>query len=125
MNFILRILITGISTYYLSSSLPWWTVIIIPFILGLIFEDNFISVFLSGFIGVTISWFFLLLSIEYQSESILSSKIIQILNINSTNTLIIITAAIGGIISGFSSLCGLALMNIFRKKKDNRGYKFN
>ena len=93
--------------------------------MGLIFEDNFISVFLSGFIGVSISWFFLLLSIEYQSESILSSKIIQILNINSTNTLIIITAAIGGIISGFSSLSGLAMMNIFRKKKDSRDYRFN
>ena len=125
MNFILRILIIGISTYYISSSLPWWFIILVPFLLGLIFEDNYISHFLSGFIGVTISWIFLLLSIEYQSESILSSKIIEILKINSTNTLIIITALIGGIISALSSITGLSMINIFRKKKDKRDYRFN
>ena len=125
MNFILRILITGISSYYISSFFPWWSIIFIPFILGLIFDDNYISHFLSGFIGVSVSWFFLLLGMEYQTEAILSSKIIQILNINSTNTLIIISAVIGGIVSGLSSITALALVNIFRNKKDKRDYRFN
>ena len=125
MNFILRILITGISTYYISSFFPWWSIILIPFILGLIFDDNYISHFLSSFIGVSVSWFFLLLGMEYQTEAILSSKIIQILNINSTNSLIIISAVIGGIVSGLSSITALALVNIFRKKKDKRDYRFN
>jgi len=125
MNFILRILITGISTYYISSFFPWWLIIFIPFILGLIFDDNYISHFLSSFIGVSVSWFFLLLGMEYQTEEILSSKIIQILNINSTNSLIIISAVIGGVVSGLSSITALALVNIFRKKKDKRDYRFN
>ncbi len=125
MNFILRILITGISTYYISSFFPWWLIIFIPFILGLIFDDNYISHFLSSFIGVSVSWFFLLLGMEYQTEAILSSKIIQILNINSTNSLIIISAVIGGVVSGLSSITALALVNIFRKKKDKRDYRFN
>ena len=125
MNFILRILIIGISSYYISSFFPWWSIILIPFILGLIFDDNYISHFLSGFIGVSVSWFFLLLGIEYQTEAILSSKIIQILNINSTNILIIISAVIGGIVSGLSSITALALVNIFRNKKDKRDYRFN
>jgi len=125
MNFILRILITGISTYYIGSFFPWWSIIFIPFILGLIFDDNYISHFLSSFIGVSVSWFFLLLGMEYQTEAILSSKIIQILNINSTNSLIIISAVIGGIVSGLSSITALALVNIFRKKKDKRDYRFN
>ena len=125
MNFILRILITGISTYYISSFFPWWLIIFIPFILSLIFDDNYISHFLSSFIGVSVSWFFLLLGMEYQTEAILSSKIIQILNINSTNSLIIISAVIGGIVSGLSSITALALVNIFRKKKDKRDYRFN
>ena len=125
MNFILRILITGISTYYISSFFPWWLIIFIPFILGLVFDDNYISHFLSSFIGVSVSWFFLLLGMEYQTEAILSSKIIQILNINSTNSLIIISAVIGGIVSGLSSITALSLVNIFRKKKDKRGYRFN
>ena len=125
MNFILRILITGISSYYISSFFPWWSIILIPFILGLIFDDNYISHFLSGFIGVSVSWFFLLLGMEYQTEAILSSKIIQILNINSTNSLIIISAVIGGIVSGLSSITALSLVNIIRKKKDKRDYRFN
>ncbi len=125
MNFILRILITGISTYYISSYFPWWTIVFVPFTLGLLFDDNYISHFLSGFIGVSTSWFFLLLSIEYQSESILSSKIIEILNISSTNTLVVISTVMGGVVSGLSSITGLSLINIFRKKKNIRNYRFN
>ncbi len=47
MNFIFRILLIGITSYYIVEPIPWWSIILIPFILGLIFEDNFLSHFLS------------------------------------------------------------------------------
>ena len=104
--------------------IPWWSIILIPFILGLIFEDNFLSHFLSSFIGTSVAWLFLMLSFDLETQSVLSGKIIDILEINSVNFLIITTSVIGGIVSGLGSLTGVSLRNIFVKKKNLREYRF-
>ena len=124
MNFIFRILLIGITSYYVVESLPWWSIILIPFILGLIFEDNFLSHFLSSFIGTSVAWLFLMLSFDLETQSVLSGKIIDVLEISSVNFLIISTSVIGGIVSGLGSLTGISLRNIFIKKKNLREYRF-
>ncbi len=125
MNFILRILIIGISSYYFSSLFPWWIIILIPFILGSIIDDNYFSHFLSGFLGTSAAWLFILLNIDFETQSILTLKVIQILEIDSVNNLIIINSLIGGVFSGLGNISGLALRNIFVKKKNLRDYRFN
>lgn len=124
MNFIFRILLIGITSYYIAEPIPWWSIILIPFILGLIFEDNFLSHFLSSFIGTSVAWLFLMLSFDLETQSVLSGKIIDILEISSVNFLIISTSVIGGIVSGLGSLTGVSLRNIFVKKKNLREYRF-
>ena len=124
MNFIFRILLIGITSYYIVETIPWWSIILIPFILGLIFEDNFLSHFLSSFIGTSVAWLFLMLSFDLETQSVLSGKIIDILEISSVNFLIISTSVIGGSVSGLGSLTGVSLRNIFVKKKNLREYRF-
>tara|TARA_X000000950_G_scaffold80344_3_gene101037 strand:+ start:3667 stop:4041 length:375 start_codon:yes stop_codon:yes gene_type:complete len=124
MNFIFRILLIGITSYYIFEPIPWWSIILIPFILGLIFEDNFLSHFLSSFIGTSVAWLFLMLSFDLETQSVLSGKIIDILEISSVNFLIISTSVIGGIVSGLGSLTGVSLKNIIVKKKNLREYRF-
>ena len=124
MNFIFRILLIGITSYYIVETIPWWSIILIPFILGLIFEDNFLSHFLSSFIGTSVAWLFLMLSFDLETQSVLSGKIIDILEISSVNFLIISTSVIGGTVSGLGSLTGVSLRNIFVKKKNLREYRF-
>lgn len=124
MNFIFRILLIGITSYYIVEPIPWWSIILIPFILGLIFEDKFLSHFLSSFIGTSVSWLFLMLSFDLETQSVLSGKIIDVLEISSVNFLIISTSVIGGIVSGLGSLTGVSLRNIFVKKKNLREYRF-
>lgn len=124
MNFIFRILIIGISSFYLSESFPWWSIIIVPFVLSLIIEDNYFAHFLSSFIGTGVAWLFLMLNIDFETQSILSNKIIPILEIKSVNILIISISITGGIISGLSSITAISLRNIFIKKKNKREYRF-
>ena len=118
MNFILRTLIIGISSYYIPSILPWWIIIIIPFILGSLFEDNYLSHFLSGFIGTGVAWIFIILSIDFNTQSILSGKIIEILKVDSVNYLIILISVVGGIVSGLSLITGYSFRRIFVNEKD-------
>ena len=125
MNFILRTLIIGISSYYIPSILPWWIIIIIPFILGSLFEDNYLSHFLSGFIGTGVAWIFIILSIDFNTQSILSEKIIEILKVDSVNYLIILISVVGGIVSGLSQITGYSFRRIFVNEKDERDFRFN
>ena len=125
MNFILRILLIGISSFYVSSFFPWWVIVVIPFIVGTFVDDNYFSHFLSGFVGTSVAWLFITLNIDYKTQSILSEKIIEILEVGSVNTLIIITSVIGGIFSGLGVITGYALRCIIIKKKKKRDFKFN
>ncbi len=124
MNFILRIIIIGLSAFYIVEYFPWWVIIILPFILGISFDDNLISHFLSSFIGTSVGWLFLLLDLDLENQSVLSIKIIEILSIESTNSLIILTSIIAGLISGMSNLTGITLRNVLIKKKKIREYRF-
>ena len=104
MNFIFRTLIIGVLSYYLPTFFPWWSIVIITFFTGLLYSENYFSQFLSGFIGVGTAWIFLLLSIDTSTNSILSNKIIELLNISSVNYLIIYTSVLGGVIGGMGSI---------------------
>ena len=65
-----------------------------------------------------------MLNIDFETQSILSNKIIPILEIKSVNILIISISITGGIISGLSSITAISLRNIFIKKKNKREYRF-
>ena len=124
MNFILRILIIGILSYYIPVFFPWWSIVVITFFTGLLYNENYFSQFLGGFIGVGTAWIFLLLSIDTSTNSILSSKVIDLLNISSVNYLIIYTSVIGGLIGGVGSLLGKSFRDIIFKKKKKRNFNF-
>tara|TARA_B100001027_G_C16067792_1_gene241579 strand:- start:215 stop:541 length:327 start_codon:yes stop_codon:yes gene_type:complete len=103
---------------------PWWSIIIITFVIGFAFDENYFSHFLSGFIGVGTAWLFLLLSIDSSTNSIISNKIIDLFNINSVNTLIIYTSILGGLLGGIGSCVGKSLRNIVYKENKKRDFKF-
>ena len=103
--------------------LPWWSITIITFGIGFAFNENYISHFLSGFIGVGIAWLFLLLSIDLSTNSIISNKIIDLLEISSVNMLIIYTSILGGFIGGISSCLGKSTKELLYKKKKKRDFK--
>jgi len=124
MSFIFRIIIIGIISFYIPHYLPWWSIIIITIGIGFAFDENYFSHFLSGFIGVGTAWLFLLLSIDSSTNSIISNKIIDFLEISSVNMLIIYTSIIGGFIGGIGSCLGRSLNEVLYKKKKKRDFKF-
>jgi len=123
MNFLLRILINGITAYYLVGFLPWWFIIIVPFFLGFSIKENYFTHFLSGFIGIGIAWIFLIINNDISNQSIISEKIIEILKIKNVNRLIIYASVIGGFIGGLASITGYSLQRIFIKNIPRSTYR--
>ena len=115
MNFLIRVFIIFLFTYFFGFDNHWWLIVIYPIIVGLIFIDNLLSHFISGFLGIFLAWLVLMFQLDVETYSIISQKIANILFLNNNIILLIISSSIGGILGGIGSMFGQSIRKIFLK----------
>ena len=103
---LLKIILTAVLAYVLQTILPWWSVVIAGFSISFIISTKGLSSFVEGFVGIGILWFALATIIDYQTGSILSDRVAEILFLPTSKLLILITSIIGGLVGGFGALTG-------------------
>ncbi len=107
MKFLVAILLTALLGYTAPLYSVWWTFAITSFIVSIaVLQKPFMS-FLSGFLGLFFLWMIMAFIIDSANNHLLATKIAMILPLGgSVFLLIIITALIGGLVSGFAALSG-------------------
>ena len=96
---------------------PWWSLIIICLLLGYILESVNKAAFTSGFLALFICWGLVSGWADAGNDSILSARIVKLFPIPASSlALIILTAFLGGLIGGFSTLTGHTFRTLNRKK---------
>ncbi|HKK74872.1 MAG TPA: hypothetical protein VJ953_07370 [Saprospiraceae bacterium] len=106
MKFILHIfLIAGLSLLS-AAYLPWWGACIIAFVVSFVLQQKEGTSFLAGFIGLLLCWGISALMINITNESILASKMGELLGGLSAGLLVLITAVLGGLLGGMASWSG-------------------
>lgn len=107
MKFIASILLMSILAFSVCLFMPWWSIAITSFLVALVIPLKRGLAFLAGFLALFILWFALVYWISFQNNDILAHRIAQlILKKDSPLILMLITALIGGLVSGFASLTG-------------------
>ncbi len=107
MKFIVALLLTALLGYTAPLFSPWWTFAITSFVVALAVHQQPVKAFLSGFLGLGLLWGIHAFILDSANEHILSHKIAPILKLGSSgNALILVTALIGALISGFAALSG-------------------
>ena len=115
MRFIFATLLTGVLSFIAGIYLPWWSIAIIAFLVGIFIRQTLMKSFLAGFLGIFILWAVVSLWIDVKNGSILSHKIAALFPLGgSSGLLIMLTAVIGGIVGGFAALTGAS---VYPKKK--------
>ncbi len=113
MKFITALILVLIFTYaaYLyAPETPWWFFAIGAFLAGMLVPQTGWANWLAGFVGVFGLWLFLIWQIDGENHSILSVKMAIILPLGgSTATIMLVTAAMGGLVGGMASLTGTFL----------------
>lgn len=105
MKLIIAIILISLLSYIGGLFLPWWSIAVFSFIVILFIPMKSGKAFLAGFIGVLILWALLAWLIDMQNSSILSKRIAELFHLGGSSFLLILcTALIGALISGFSSL---------------------
>jgi len=108
-KFLTATIVSALLAYAIGiyGNLPWWSFVISNFIVAIAIDQKPWKAFISGALGVGLLWLTLALMIDQQNSHLLSTKVANILPLKgSTTALIAITAFVGFILGGLSSLSG-------------------
>jgi len=107
MKFVSSILLTALLSFVAGLYLPWWSVALASFTVGILVPMVPWKSFLAGFIGVFLLWGLLAAWIDSKNNHILSEKIAQIFPLGGSYfLLILVTAFIGALVGGVAGLTG-------------------
>jgi hypothetical protein len=108
-KFLTATIVSALLAYAIGiyGNLPWWSFVISNFIVAIAIDQKPWKAFISGALGVGLLWLTLALMIDQLNGHLLSTKVANILPLKgSTAALIAITAFVGFILGGLSSLSG-------------------
>lgn len=107
MNLFVRIGLIAVLTVGAQQFLPWWSVVIIAFLVEALAGKQNDTSFFSGFYGVAIPWMIYAGYIDTLSDSILSVRILDLFQLPQFGfVMVIITGFLGGLYGGLASLVG-------------------
>ena len=122
MKLIFKSILIFAGTYVAQLFFPWWSILIVAFILNSIIHSSGVSSFGSGFIGVGMLWMIKALFIDLNTGSLLTDKIAELFSLPYTFLLILITAIIGGLSAGFAGLAGCHFRSLFKGRRKDYYY---
>lgn len=115
MKFIYHTLAVALIALVLELFLPWWSVAIAGFVAGYLFAHSGWRSFFAGMLGIALLWLSMAMYIDAATDAILTSRIAGLFPTGSVVLLMVITAAVGGLVGGFASLTGGLIT--YRKRK--------
>lgn len=113
MKFLLSIALTAIASLLLQAVLPWWSLALAAFLIGIIVSQSLFLSFLSGFLGTALVWWGYAWMIDINTASLLSEKIAALLQIGSSSALIFAGGVLSGIVGGVAATSGSAFKKLF------------
>ncbi len=122
MKFFIKFIIIAALAYILEQFLPWWSIALAALAGGFILKTKGINAFLAGALGIGLIWLWFSFRIDYATNSILTSKMAAIFDLQNKNMLLALTAITGSIVGAFSAWTGHNLRSLFKKTKSREYY---
>lgn len=122
MKLIVRLIVIGALTYFLSPFAMWWTAMVIAFIVCYTSPSSGLNAFVAGFLGVGLVWMGHAWNIDVLNESAFSNTIAEIMQVSDPILLVFATGLVGGLAGGFASLSGTTFRQLFVKQKKRSLY---
>jgi hypothetical protein len=120
MKFLIAIILTALLSFATALFFPWWIIALVAFIVAAVIPQRPLLAFLAAFLAIFILWGVQSYLIDQKNNHILATKVADLLFHKSSYLLIIIvTAVVGAIVSGFAGLTGSLLRGIIRDNGRN------
>ncbi|GEO09533.1 hypothetical protein [Segetibacter aerophilus] len=110
MKFLIATILTALLSFATALFLPWWIIALVAFIVAAVIPQKPLLAFLSASIAIFLLWGFQSYLIDQQNNHLLAAKVADLLfHKKSYLLIIIVTAIVGAIVSGFAGLTGSLL----------------
>ena len=107
MKFIVAFILTALLSFAGALFFDWWIIAVAAFIVAVAIPQKPLLAFFAGFLALSALWGIHAFVVDTKNNHILSSKVASILMLgNSYIAIIIVTAAVGGLVGGFAALTG-------------------
>src|SRR4030095_6373350 len=107
-------LLIAILSFLAQLLLPWWSMMIVSFLLALFLGRKGGQAFLAGFFGCGIVWLMMALFIQLATGDLLTNRIADLFTLPSPMLLFIVTFFVAAIAGGMAALTGWYLKKIIR-----------
>ncbi len=115
MKFSISILVTALLAFACGLYLPWWSIALAAFVVGLSIELRPLHSFFAGFCGILLLWLLLIVIINAANDGILATKVSEVLGLGTSPVvLIIVNCVIGSLVGGMGALTGSLLRRMKR-----------
>ena len=123
MKLIIRIILIGAITYFISPFGGWWICMVAAFIVSFSSPSSGLNAFIAGFLGAGLVWMGHAWTLDAANQSVFSSKIAELMApLSSSIQLVLASGAVGGIAGGFSAITGTTFRALFVKPKQKSFY---
>ena len=107
MKFTVALILTALLAFIFGLYFAWWSIAIASFLAAIMVYQPAGKAFLAGFLAVFLVWAGLAWWINSANNSILSSRIGELLGVGANpGLLIFITGLIGGLVAGLVAMTG-------------------
>jgi hypothetical protein len=110
------IIAIGIFSYFSQSFGPWWTGVLVAFLMTAVVQIKPGTAFLAGFIGLGLAWGVAAGIADVENSGILSARIGEMFGGLPGWSLVPITAIIGALLGGLAGLSGASGMKLIIDK---------
>ncbi|MBO2008697.1 hypothetical protein [Hymenobacter negativus] len=87
--------------------LPWWSLAVVTFVVGLAIAPSGRVAFWAGFAGAALSWIMPAAWLAYQNDGLLAHRVAQLLPLGgSPAALVLVTGVEAGLVGGLAALAG-------------------
>ncbi|MES2647869.1 MAG: hypothetical protein V4717_13390 [Bacteroidota bacterium] len=108
------VMLLAYTAFLFSNILPWWAFTPVVLLVGIVVPQRPWLSWLTGFIGVLFCWGLLVFTMSSDNGHLLATKMATVLPLKGSYYLLMfISAFIGAVIGGFSSLTGTYLRRIY------------
>lgn len=124
MKLIIRIILIGVATFFLSPLLPWWTGMGAAMLICSLLPSSLLNAFIAGFLGMGLVWMGQAWVLDVANDSSFTTVIIELLQISVLDDpilVVLLTGLIGGLAGGLAGTSGASFRHLFQKKQQ-RGY---
>lgn len=95
--------------------LPWWSLAVVAFVVGLAIAPSGRVAFWAGFAGAALSWLLPAAWLAQQNDGLLAHRVAQLLPLGgSPVALVLVTGVVAGLVGGLAALSGCWLRLAFR-----------